>query len=73
MTENINLIKKDRESSASLLKRFTQKVRTSGIIPRVKGIRYFERDASALVRKQGALKKISRRATQDRLKKLGKI
>ncbi len=73
MTENISLKKKERESSASLLKRFTQKVRTSGIIPRVKGIRYYERELSELVRKQGALKKISKKAVQERLRKLGKI
>lgn len=73
MTQNVHIVKKDRENSLAVLKRFSQKVRSAGIIPRVKSLRYNDREASDLVRKQKALRKIQNQAEQTRLKKLGKI
>ena len=72
MTENVHITKKEKENSISTLKRFSQKVRSAGIIPRVKSLRYNDRIPSALVRKQKALRKIDSTATRERLKKLGK-
>lgn len=73
MTQNVHIVKKDRENSLAVLKRFSQKVRSAGIIPRVKSLRYNDRQASDLVRKQKALRKIENQAERTRLKKLGKI
>lgn len=73
MTQNVHIVKKDRENSVAVLKRFSQKVRSAGIIPRVKSIRYNERDASDLVRKQKALRKIKNQTERTRMRKLGKI
>jgi len=56
MTEHIHLVKKEKENSMAILKRFSQKVRSAGIIPRVKSLRYNDRQPSDLVRKQKALR-----------------
>lgn len=72
MTQNVHLVKKDKENSMAVLKRFSQKVRSAGIVPRVKSLRYNDREASDLVRKQKALRKIKNQAEQTRLRKLGK-
>jgi len=72
MTQHVHLVKKDKENSMAVLKRFSQKVRSAGIIPRVKSLRYNDRAASDLVRKQKALRKIKNKAEGDRLRKLGK-
>jgi len=72
MTQNVHLVKKDKENSMAVLKRFSQKVRSAGIVPRVKSLRYNDRQASDLVRKQKALRKIKNQAEQTRLRKLGK-
>ncbi len=73
MTDNVHIVKKDRENSMAVLKRFSQKVRSAGIVPRVKSLRYNDRKASDLVRKQKALRKIENKAEYERKKKLGKI
>lgn len=73
MTDNIHIVKKERENSLATLKRFSQKFRSSGIMPRVKGLRYNDREASDLVRKQRALRKIKNTEERTRLKKLGKL
>jgi len=73
MTQNVHIIKKEKENALATLKRFSQKVRSAGIVPRVKSIRYNERTASDLVRKQKALRKIKNQDERNRLKKLGKI
>jgi len=73
MTQNVHIVKKDRENSLAVLKRFSQKVRSAGIIPRVKSLRYNDRTASDLVRKQKALRKIKNQAERTRMKKLGKL
>ena len=72
MTEHIHLVKKEKENSMAILKRFSQKVRSAGIIPRVKSLRYNDRQPSDLVRKQKALRKIENEAVRVRQRKLGK-
>jgi len=72
MTDNIHLVKKEKENSMAVLKRFSQKVRSAGIVTRVKSLRYNDRQPSDLVRKQKALRKIENEATRTRLRKLGK-
>lgn len=61
------------ENAMSVLKRFTRKIQSAGIINRVKNNRYAERQASAYVKKKHALKRIERKVEVERLMKLGKI
>ena len=70
---NVELKKNEHENAASLIRRFTRKIQESGIIPKIKGSRYAQRDVSKLSQKVVALRKLARRAEVEKLKKLGKM
>ena len=70
---NVELKKNEHENAASLIRRFTRKIQESGIIPKIKGSRYAQRDVSKLSQKTVALRKLARRAEVEKLKKLGKM
>ena len=73
MSINVQVEKNDKENTAGLLRRFTKRVRGSGILSRVRGIRYHERGKSEYVRKKKTLKRIAKRADREEQIKLGKI
>jgi hypothetical protein len=73
MVTNIEVAKTGTENSASLLRRFTKRVQESGIIRRVKSLRYKDRKQSHFKVKRATLELIARRKNTDRLIKLGKI
>ncbi len=70
---NIELTKNSNENNLGLLRRFSKKVKSSGIIPRMRSIRYNSRPESNFTRKKKALKTINKRTEIDELIKLGKI
>ncbi len=70
---NVDINKNPNENNISVIKRFTRKVQESGVLPRVRGIRYAERNRSKYVRKKEALARKDRREKNDELIKLGKI
>ncbi len=70
---NVEVVKNNNETSVSLIRRFTKRVQGAGIIPRVRGIRYSSRPVSKFSRKKRALKLLTRKATYERLSKLGKV
>lgn len=70
---NVELKKNEHENAASLIRRFTRKIQESGIIPKIKGSRYAQRDVSKLSQKVVALRKLARRTEVEKLKKLGKM
>jgi len=69
----IEVIRVGTESNANLLRRFTKRVQTSGNLRRARSIQFSKRNKSELKNKQEALKRITKRAVNDRLRKLGKI
>jgi ribosomal protein S21 len=69
----IDIKKNANENNLSLLRRFTRRVQESGILPKVKSLRYNQRPKSKLATKELTLKKISRRKEIEKLKKLGKM
>lgn len=73
MAVNIQVTKKNNENNMSILRRFTRRVQGSGIIPRVRGIRYAERTPSLLIKKNAKLKSIRRKEEITELIKLGKM
>lgn len=73
MATNVEITKGGKDNSATLIKKFTRRVQESGIIPRVKGIRYAERNASIYVKKTKRLKSIKNREIREEQIKLGKI
>ncbi len=70
---NVEVVKNNNETSISLIRRFTKRVQGAGIIPRVRGIRYSSRPTTKFSRKKRALKLLTRRATYEKLAKLGKL
>lgn len=69
----IEIDKNPNENNTSVLRRFSRKVLESGVIPKVKGSRYNERQESKLKVKRGKLKKLKRAKEIEKLKKLGKM
>jgi len=69
---NVQIEKNQNESDLSTLKRFTRKVQESGVLPRVRSIRYAERTKSPYVKKKNKLKSLARKAEFEKLVKLGK-
>jgi ribosomal protein S21 len=72
-TTNVEVKKTGHENAMSLIRRFSRKMQETGIIQKVKGSRYSERDMSKLAQKNMALRKLARRKEVERLKKLGKM
>ena len=70
---NVEVQKTASESSLSLLRRFTKRVQGSGVLMKVRSLRYKTRNQSPLKRKMATLKSLERRAERNRLDKLGKL
>ncbi len=73
MAINVEVEKTGSETSASLLRRFSKRVLGAGIIQRVKGGRYKERNQSKYKVKVKTLSTLTRRKEVEKLIKLGKI
>ncbi|MCG2694898.1 hypothetical protein L6261_02320, partial [Candidatus Parcubacteria bacterium] len=52
---NVELTKNNNENNLGLLRRFSKKIKSSGIIPRMRSIRYNSRVESKFTRKKKAL------------------
>ena len=72
MAINVDVNKKGDENSLKTLQFFTKMVRESGILNRVRSLRYNERELSVLKRKRAALRNMNKKAEFVRLAKLGK-
>jgi ribosomal protein S21 len=60
------------ENIAGLMRRFTRKTQGSGVVRRVRSLRYHSRNASATRQKFDALKRIKRTQEYMELYKLGR-
>jgi len=65
--------KKEKESSQSLVRRFTKRVQQSGILIRARKARFKERKKSKDMKKEAALRREEIKKEYERLKKLGKL
>lgn len=73
MAVNIEIEKNSNESNASLLRRFTKKVQSSGVLPRVRSIRYSTRKLSHYKVKMQRLASIAKKSNIEELIRLGKM
>ena len=73
MAINAEVQKTDGESPVNLIRRFSKRVQGSGLIPRMRGRRYFARVKSREVRRKQTLKVIARRENVQEQIKLGKM
>ena len=70
---NVEVEKKTTENTANIVRRFTKRMRESGILMRMRKIRYHTRKTSKFLKKKGALKRLSKKQEYEKLIKLGKI
>jgi len=73
MSINVEVERVGTENNLGVLRRFSRRVQGSGVLPRVRSIRYNKRNESRLTRKKRTLKSIKRKEEFDLLVKLGKI
>jgi ribosomal protein S21 len=70
---NVEVKKNANENALSLVRRFQKRVQESGVLPRVRGIRYNERSLSDLKVKKAKLRKLENKVKYDLAKRMGKI
>lgn len=70
---NAEVAKTGNENNVNLIRRFTKRVQGSGILPRMRSIRYSSRKISEYVKKKKTLKVLKRREEVAELIKMGKI
>jgi hypothetical protein len=70
---NAEVVKAGTENNVNLIRRFTKRVQSSGVLPRVRSIRYSTRKASKYVKKKKTLKVLKKRTEIAELIKLGKM
>ena len=70
---NAEVVRTGNENNLNLIRRFTKKVQGSGVLPRVRSIRYATRKASPYVKKKKTLKVLKRREEVTELIKMGKM
>jgi len=69
----IEVKKKDKETSESLIRRFSRRVQQSGVLLHARRSRFKEDEKSKREKRQEALYKIKIRKEIEKLKKLGKF
>jgi ribosomal protein S21 len=69
----IEVKKSENESTIGLIKRFTKKIKESGILSSARYLRFRNRPKSDLRKKKEAIKKDQLKKKIDYLRKLGKI
>ncbi len=70
---NVEVLKGGNENNVNLIRRFTKRVQGSGVLPRVRSIRYSTRKLSEYVKKKKTLKVLKKREDYAELLKLGKV
>ena len=70
---NVQITRNGTENALATLRRFTKKVQSSGVLPRVRSLRYNQRVLSSYKVKVKTLKNLKKRAETQELIKLGKI
>jgi len=73
MAINIEIGKNSNESNANMLRRFTKKVQGSGILNRVRSIRYSKRKLSPYKTKVQRLSSITKKTEIEELIRMGKM
>lgn len=69
---NVEITRNPNENALGVLRRFSRKVQSSGVIPRKRSLRYATRTQSPYKVKMKTLKTLKRRAEMAELIKLGK-
>lgn len=69
----IEVHKKDKETTESLIRRFSRRIQQSGVLVRARRTRFRTEEKSKVEKRAEAIYKVRIRKEIDRLKKLGKF
>jgi len=69
----IEVRKQNRETSQSLIRRFSRKIQQSGVLLRARRARFRKRVKSRQMKKKAALRREETRKEYEKLRKLGKV
>jgi hypothetical protein len=69
----LEIRKKEKETSQSLIRRFSQRLRRSGILLRARKAQYKQRAKSQKMKKRAALRREELKKEYERKKKMGEI
>lgn len=69
----IEVKKKERETTGALLRRFSQRVKQSGVLLQAKNIRFYKPKKSKRAIRQSALRRHQIQSARERLDKMGLI
>lgn len=69
---NIEVTKNSGENASSLIRRFTKRLQGSGVLPRVRSIRYSGKLLNKFARKKKALAILERKENFEEMARLGK-
>jgi ribosomal protein S21 len=70
---NVEIERHGNENTAGVMRRFSRKVQSSGVLKRVRGLRYFKRGKSDAKKKKDALVRMERTDKYLELLKLGRV
>jgi hypothetical protein len=73
MATNVEVTKSGNDNNLGLIRKFTKRVQGSGVLSRLRGIRYSARKPSEYVKKKKTLKRIAERTRIRELIKMGKM
>jgi hypothetical protein len=73
MTTNVEVRRNANENALSLVRRFQKRVQESGVLPRVRSLRYNDRALSPLKVKKAKLKKLAGKEKYELAKRMGKL
>ncbi len=73
MAVNVHVNKNQKESSASMLRRFVREVRGNGVTNARRKRRFYVRELSDFLRKSSAIERIKRSEQYEHDKKMGKL
>ena len=69
----VYVIKKDKETSSAMLRRFSRMIQQSGVLLQARKSNFYNRPPNKRARKASALRRLKARKERERLIKLGKI
>lgn len=69
----VEVFRKENESAANLLRRFSRRVQNSGILLRARRVRFFSQKKSRRQRREDAIRRNILQREREWLEKLGKL
>lgn len=66
-------IRKDKETTGALLRRFSKNVQQSGVLLQARKVRFYSKKSNRRARRASALRRLERKKEYERLKKLGRL